>query len=468
MPAVTNDDLMTELKAARAELAEARKPAERKGVPAGAPWAADGPVGQDSKGFSLCKALWAARTGKWDRAKDEQHACETFHKALVEARVEPATTEPDGVFVPLGHEFLPPTVKDTKPYREFKAMWEAGAGDSHGDPDEIAWLMRKGMVFKKTAMSYLADTLGGTTVAPPVQGEFIELIRPREALRSAGAQEVALPPNGKITFPRQTGPTSFYWVNENTEITESNPTTGQVSMQAHKGGCLVTVPNELLKFASITAEQMIRNDIAKTIALGIDYAGLYEVGGGNKPRGLVQYTGTNEVIDYAATTPAPLGVATNGNKLRPEDAYRMIGLVEDRNFEFKGWVFRPTLANNFAGYRADAVTIDDKAGAFVANMMRALSDRVPMDNWGGYKVTKSAVVRANQTKGSGTALTEVFGGQWEHLMIGMYGAIEFAASNQAGNTFAKDQTQIRALTFVDVAPRYEGAFIWYKQLTQTV
>jgi hypothetical protein len=119
------------------------------------------------------------------------------------------------------------------------------------------------------------------------------------------------------------------------------------------------------------------------------------------------------------------------------------------------------MANNILGYRGDATSPGDAAGGFVQSLVRAVTDRVPSENWCGYKTTKSAVIRNNQTKGSNTACTEIFGGQWEHLMVGMYGAVEFAASNQAGNSFKQDQTQIRALVHVDVVPRYPGAFAWY-------
>jgi hypothetical protein len=32
------------------------------------------------------------------------------------------------------------------------------------------------------------------------------------------------------------------------------------------------------------------------------------------------------------------------------------------------------------------------------------------------------------------------------------------------STFPQDQTLVRALVFTDVVPRYEGAFVWYKQV----
>lgn len=425
-----------------------------------------------SNGFRLTKAI-AYQLGVLpkDQCAEEIDACLLFKAALEETGQYPRDAALRSFYVPLGTELLPDVTTQTKEFQTFKSMWSAGAAGV--DLDEIRWLANKHKAdpnhpVYKTAMSYLQNTIGGTLVAPPVQGELIELVRPKEALMNAGATRVPLPPNGKITYPRQTGPTTMYWVGENLSITESNPTTGQVSLQARKGAVLVRVPNELLRYASVAADALIRNDTAKSLALGVDYAGLYGTGSAAQPKGLILYAGTNEVINYSGVSPTPKGVATNGNILRPEDGYRMIGLIEDRNFEFKGWIFRPSMANNIMGYRGDAAAPSDAAGNFVQSFMRSISERMPAENWVGYPVTKSAIVRADQTKGTGTSLTEVFGGQWEHLLVGMHGAVEFASSDQSDNAFIQDQTVIRALIHVDVVPRYEGAFIWYKNLINTV
>jgi hypothetical protein len=418
----------------------------------------------NSRGFRMCKAM-AVQVGLLDRteAPEEMEACRQFTKALDDAGQLPANVGPNSILMPFGSELLTDDVVGHKGFKVFKSMWAAGA--ENPDLDEVNWLRRK---VYKTPMSYLSDSIGGTLVAPPVQGELIELVRPNEALQQAGVTRVPLPPNGRIVYPRQTGPSTMYWVGENISITESNPTTGQIAMMGKKGGVYVTVPNELLKFSSVAADTLIRNDAAKTLALGLDEAGLYGSGSASRPKGLSLYTGSNEVIQYASVSPAPKGIGGNGNTLRPEDGYRMIGLIEDRNFQFTGWIFRPSMANNINGYRADAAAPADAAGGFVQSFMRAFSDRMPADNWCGYKMSKSATIRNNRTKGSGTGLTEVFGGQWEHLLHGMFGAIEFAASNQAGNNFQQDQTSIRALVITDFVPRYEGAFVHYDQLVNSV
>ncbi len=426
--------------------------------------------GQNSQGFRLTKAI-AVQRGLLEetKARDDMEACRQFTKALRDANWLPDSVNTKSIMLPMGSSLLPDTVTQQAGFKVFKAMWAAGTqGFDRGEVEWLAKSLPADSLFRKTAMSYLQDTIGGTLVAPPTQGELIELVRPKEALMAAGVTRVPLPPNGRIVYPRQTGPTTMYWVGENTAGTESNPTTGQIALQAKKGMVLTRVPNELLKYSSAAADVLIRNDSSKTIALGVDYAGLYGTGSAAQPKGLSLYAGSNEVIDYKSVTPAPKGIATNGNRLRPEDGYRMIGLIEDRNFQFGKWIFRPTMANNIQGYRADAATPDDAAGSFVTAMMRAIGDKMPGDSFAGFPVVKSAVIRNTRSKGSASNLTEIFGGQWEHLLNGMYGAVEVATSTESDNAFIQDQTVIRTMVFTDFVPRYEGAFVWYDLLLNSM
>lgn len=437
------------------------RPAAQRGVPAGAPAGTVGGV-VDTPGFSLSKAIRFV-TNQYDPSdegqfKHEVEGARQFRKALAETQFLPSNTESGrSLLIPLASHYLPEATQRHDGYRVIKGMMQQAVAGY--DPDEAAWLIRK-------SQSYLVDNIGGTLVPPPQMGEFIELMRPNQALVNAGVTQVPLPPQGKVSYPRQTSPSTMYWVGDNASITESQAGTGQVNLQAKKGGVFMTVPNELLKYASVAADAMLRADISKTLALGLDYAGLYGTGS-YQPGGLSSFTGTNQLIAYESQTPAPKGVGTDGNTLRPEDGYRMVGLIEDRSFEFTGWIMRPTLANNVAGFRSDAVAPGDAAGVFVQNLTRAIGDRLPVTQWCGYKVTKSATVKNTLTKGAGTALTDVFGGAWNHFLLGMYGAVELAASNQAGNSFQNDQTYLRGLIWADSSPRYEGAFVKYTSLKQT-
>lgn len=421
-------------------------------------------TGEDSltgRGFSLVKAFGMALGKlKADQCKVENEMLREFTAAVDETGCRHSELSGDSLLMPLGMDFLPEQVVHHKAYKTFRKAWDAGLAGY--DPDEAAYYARR--LVKAGGMSSLDDSVGGTLVAPPAQGELIDLVRPQEALLQAGATQVPLPPNGRIVYPAATSPTTAYWVGEKQTITDSEIGTGQVALTAKKLAVLVKVPNELFRFASVAADALIRKDASKSLALGLDNAALYGTGA-LQPKGLVSYTGTNELIDYAATTnPAPAGVATDGNSLQPEDGFRMAGLVEDRNFEFGGWVMRPILWGGIASRRADAVTAADGKGQFVQSQFRELGDGVT-PTWCGYKVTRSAVIRNNQSKGSATGvLTECWGGQWEHLLLGMYGAIEITTGSTGDTQLATDTTHVRVLMLCDAAPRYRGAFVYYKQL----
>lgn len=449
-----------------ARTTRAREPVRLKagapGDPAHAPHARRGEDPLTSRGFRLINLIGAiAGEVSAEDAKVELKAVADFRAALARHGAEPQMAGGRTALVPLASSFLPDAVTAEPEVAVMKALW---AADGPADPDEVAWLGRRAGLVRKSAQSYLDDSLGGSLVPPPQQGELIELMRPKEALVRAGATQVPLPPQGKIVYPRQTSPTTAYWVGESQQITDSTVGTGEVALQAKKLAVLVKVPNELFRFASVAADSLIRNDAAKSLALGFDYAGFYGGGGTFSPKGLVNYTGSNELIDYAGTTPTPSGVAANGNTVQPQDGLLMAGQIEDRNFECSGFVMRPLMWAAAATRRADAVTAADSKGPFVQSITRNIADGLP-NNWVGLPVTKSAVIRNNQTKGgSGATLTEIWAAQWEHILLGMYGAVEFKSSDVGDTPLANDQTWVRAILFCDVAPRYPGAVAYYKQL----
>lgn len=435
-------------------------------IPSTPPAVRKGESALTSRPFSMLKAIGAmCNKVSPEKAKVENDLLIKFRKALDETGNLIQSGDHGSMWYPGSRSFLATEVATHAATQELVASGNAGA--SVADPEELLWVAKNyAPQYMKTAMSYLTDTIGGSLVAPPEMGEIIPLMRNKSVLDRAGAKQVPLPANGKWVAPRITGASTGTWIGENTEIPESNPTTGEVTMMAKKNAVLIRVPNELFKFASAASDALFRDDIAKTLALNFDYAGLYGAGSGGQPKGVVNFTGTNELIDFAGVTPAPKGIGTNGNQLRPEDGYRMAGLIAGRNFDPSGfkWVLRPELAANINGYRADAVTTGDGAGTFVQAITRLIGANQSKD-WCGYELTASAQVRQNQSKGSsGTVLTDLFGGVWSEFLMGMYGAVEFATATQGDVPFARDQTMIRGILHCDCVPRYPGAFIWYKQL----
>lgn len=337
--------------------------------------------------------------------------------------------------------------------REMKSLVKAGVAGA--DPDEMRWLRRK----QGKTLSYIDELTGGALVAPPEFGELIELLRAKEACVQAGARVVPLPPQGRMKFPRQTAASLSYWVGENQQITDSNIGTGEINLQAKKLAVLIQCPNELIRFATPSTEALLRDDMTKTLALSLDQACLEGGGGDNKPRGLLNYP---DVYRLTSSDPRP-----NGDALVAEDIYRFVTAVEEANAEFEGFVMRPKTFFKYHQLRADAVAQGDRRGMFLFSLIRDQGDGFPKPMLAGYPVTKSTLVSQSRTKGTATNLTYIAAGQWSEMLIGMFGAVEFAATNLGDTPFRFDQTWVRGILSADVALRHEASFVVMDQLDLT-
>lgn len=344
--------------------------------------------------------------------------------------------------------------------QECKSLTQAGANAA--DPDALQWLMTK--AFRgdvKTAQSWMDETLGGALVAPPAFGELIQLFRNKDALINAGCRVVPLPPSGRLKYPRQTSPTTGYWVGEGTStggITASNFNTGTLLLEGKKCAALVTLNNELIRFASPATEAILRADMTKTLSLTVDYAGLQGVGSTTQPLGIL---GTPGVVNNSANITTPPAVNTGG-LVSWQDLYQQfVAAVEANNGEFQGWILRPELFYAFVGARAavynGSTTVQQ--GQFIADQFRSVGQGFgPI--LAGFKATTTPQVSNTRVQGTNKALTYLLGGQWDDYVMAMFGSIEFAQAWQGDTIFPNDQTSVRAILTVDMAPRHPGVFVY--------
>lgn len=416
-----------------------------------------------SRGFSFQKAmgLMSGVLGV-EEAKQEYDLSERLYKAMKSEYEWGGTPNRQGVrmLVPLCASFLPADRVNGDFRVELKQMVLAGV--SGADYDEMKWIRTKQLEsqgYNTKTLSYLNELLGGALVAPAEQGELIELLRNKEALVNAGARTIPLPPQGKLKYPRQTSASNTYWVGENAPITESDVGTGEVTLQAKKLAVLIKAPNELMRFASPAAEALLRDDMTKSLALGLDLAGLEGQGGDLRPRGVIQFQNINQINSSSQTA--------NGDRFVGQDIYRMVAAVEESNAEFEGFIMRPKALYKYYQLRADAVAQGDAAGPFLFNLIREAGDNTPA-MLAGYPVTKSTQVSQVRAKGTSTSLTYVVAGMWSDLLIGMFGALEFAATTQGDTAFANDQTWIRGILSADIQARHESAFVWMDNLDNTL
>jgi HK97 family phage major capsid protein/HK97 family phage prohead protease len=145
-------------------------------------------------------------------------------------------------------------------------------------------------------------TAGGNLVETQLDSaNFIDLLRNASALDQAGAT-VLTGLSGNVNIPRQSGAGTAYWVAESGSPTESQQSIDQISLTPKTCGAFTDYSRKLLIQSSIDVENMVRNDLARVIALEIDRVGLYGSGSSNQPLGLKDTTGVL-TEDFAADTP---------------------------------------------------------------------------------------------------------------------------------------------------------------------
>ena len=169
-------------------------------------------------------------------------------------------------------------------------------------------------------------TAGGTTVGTDVLGSsMIELLRNAMFVNTLGAVNLT-GLRGNVAIPKATGGSTAYWLDENTSVTQSAQTTGQLALTPHRLAASVFFTKQLLAQSSIDVEAFVRNDIMQVLAVEKDRAAITGDGANGEPIGIMNTTGINTTVTFGgAATWADIvafetGVAVD-NALRGSLAY---------------------------------------------------------------------------------------------------------------------------------------------------
>lgn len=414
------------------------------------PWATSGPVGRDSAGYSVLKAAaFALGYIGPEQAKEEIHTHHQLHDLYAGYGFMPHHGH-QSFYVPLASAHLPVFEPHGRRLRdEVHQKMTAHAGQF--DPDEADWLGRR---LRVKALGTTVDTAGGTLVGLPMLGELIDLQRNLEAFANAGAREIALPPNGRIQFPKLTAASTAYWVGEGAAITESQPSTGNLDLQAKKLGVFVKLNNELLRFTSPSAEGLVRYDMARAAALKAD-AAMLDGTGGTQIKGVLTYSGIG--THTAGVTGA------NGDTFQPQDVAAMEAKLPDAVDAPTAWLMRKQMFAALMNRRADAVSAADGKGPFLFRSMPAGASTPPNELY-GTRVVRTSQVAANRAKGSASNLSYILLGYFPDWIVARLGVMEFLASGAGDTALQNDQTYLRGIQHIDAGPRNVASFVLCDQL----
>lgn len=146
-----------------------------------------------------------------------------------------------------------------------------------------------------------------------LDAQFIDLIRNRSAFLNSGLT-VLSGLEGNVEIPKKLGSSTYYFVGENAEVTNSKLGFGLVNMIPRTIGVRVPISRRMMIQASPDVENLVRLDMAESVALGMDSTIGYGTGSNGQPLGIINTTGIGSVtFDTGADKvfPASLGGGTH-------------------------------------------------------------------------------------------------------------------------------------------------------------
>lgn len=275
--------------------------------------------------------------------------------------------------------------------------------------------------FSRAAQNTGVAAQGGVLVPTQhLSGSFIELLRARSALAGRGVR-ILQGLTGNVDIPKQTSGATLYWVDEDEDVADSLAAFGVVSMTPHTAGMAVPITRRMTQQASPDIEALIRDDLLKGMALGIDRVALVGDASAKAPIGLRARLLAG-AIDWAGTQP------TFAEMVALETAVA----TANADVGDLAYIYSPATS-----------------GALKTTPKWSGSD-APVESEDG---TVNGYERVRSTH---VASPEVFFGNWSDLVVGMWSGLDLRVDT--ATKAASDGKVLRVFADLDVGVRNEASF----------
>jgi HK97 family phage major capsid protein len=279
----------------------------------------------------------------------------------------------------------------------------------------------------------------GGYLVPEIQAqEVIELLRKASAVRRLGPTLVPMP-HGTLLMAKLTGGAQAEYLGENTAITPSVPSFGQVRLTARKLAALVPISNDLIRYSAPAADQVVRDDLVMALAEREDLAFLYgnPTGTGNDPKGIRHWVlPAQEIASSGATVAAMVADLANMVLALQEGKARMLR---------PAWIMAPRTLQALMAVR-------DGSGHFV------FRPELQNGTLNGFPVATSLhIPTAPASEILLVDMADVLIGEATGLLIDASGEAAYPSGASVIPAFGLDQTIIRCVTAHDLVLRHEAA-----------
>jgi len=282
---------------------------------------------------------------------------------------------------------------------------------------------------------------GGYGIPQALLPDYVNYLYAKTLLDKIGATRYPMPA-GNLKLARVDATSSFTWGGETPTGNATQPTLGDIVLNAKKGTAIVPISNTLLRYSAIGLDTLISKDLQTITKIALDNALLYGAGNSYQPLGL---EGTSGVQTYGSSgSPTALTVQA------PID---LIALLEQSSvpMENVSWLLNPLAKSWLMGK------------AFSSGPFAWAQEMATGKTLNGYPFYSSATV-----KNSSTTWANIWLGDFSELVWGVSYDIALDVSregtyvNSGGTTvsaFQRDETLIRLITEQDFQVKHGTSFI---------
>ena len=271
---------------------------------------------------------------------------------------------------------------------------------------------------------------------------FIDLLRNNTIVAQMGAT-VLDGLVGDIAIPRETGGCTHYWLDENGEPSESNPSIDQLGLTPKTIGAYTEVSRKLLMQSSKGIENFVRSRLAMALGLGMDLAAIMGDGQNNQPRGILYTTGIGVISKDGGNIPTWADIVNLESEVAIDNA-ALGNLGYLTNSRMVGTLKQTEKAEKTAQF---IMAGRNKPGFGEMNGYPVgISNQVPMD----FEIAAKDGVAAVKD------LSAILFGNWADLIIGYWGAMDVLVDPYSEGLSGK--VRIRILRDTDLAVSHPQSF----------
>lgn len=261
-------------------------------------------------------------------------------------------------------------------------------------------------------------------------GSFIEMLRNNSVTLAMGVTRLS-GLQGNVTIPKMTAGNTAYWLaDESTQITESQPTLGQLALSPKNVAAMTELSHLLMQQSSPDVEALVMNSIARDIALAVDVGVLRGSGNSGQPTGIVT---TGSIGAFTGTSLAAAGL-----------------------LDAQADVAAANALNPGCGY----VTTPAVAALLMARPELPSTGTTRM--WKGNMREGSIFDFPAMSSAQMSSATMLFG-WWPSVVLAEWGVLELMTN--PFSDFTRGLTAIRGWYTCDVGVRYAGAWSYSSSIT---